>query len=65
MRGIRIFRWFKFTFVPPYNVAHENFLLAIGTLPIGIFLLNLDSRHLETWPMTSGHTSKHFWVLGP
>ena len=48
-----LFRWFKFTLKPPYSGASERSLLAIWTLPIGIFLSNLDSGQLETSLMTS------------
>ena len=55
-----VFRWFKFTLKPPNSVTHGNLLWAIRTLPIGIFLSNLDSRQLDTSLMTS---YGHFWHM--
>ena len=48
-----LFRWFKFTLKPPYTVAHGNLLSAIWDTSHWTSFVNLDSRQLETSPMTS------------
>ena len=48
----RFFRWFKFTLKPPNSMVAGISFQQFGTLPIGIFLSNLDSRHLMTSPRT-------------
>ena len=69
-----VFRWFKFTLKPPYSGASERSLLAIWTLPIGIFLSiwSQDSlRHLlwhliVTFEILSTFgDSRAVWVFWP
>ena len=53
LNKLHVFRWFKFTLKPPYTIASGNLLSAIWDTSIGLLLSNLDSRQLETSPMTS------------
>ena len=50
---IVVFRWFKFTLNHLIQSRMEISHRLFGTLPIGLLLSNLDSRQLETSPMTS------------
>ena len=53
---IYFFRWFK----PPYTITHGNLLTAIWDTFHWTILSNLDSRQLETSPMTS---FDQFWNM--
>ena len=64
------------TLKPPYGIIHRHLLSAIWDTSHWIFLSNLDSRQLETFPMTSMTNFeiyqlldspgpfKYFWQIG-
>ena len=50
LKKLLLFRWFKFTFKPPYIASRmTNYDWPFGTLPFGFFWSNLDIRDLETY----------------